>query len=94
MDWSKRAEYMQRKHGVLVQWADEAVHDDLAVWLDPDPKGKSGRSVRVIGYSPTARLVLVVILVRDTDLVHADFWGGNGWRANSTDKRMYEEGEV
>lgn len=93
VDWSKRAEHMRRKHGVQTAWANEAVNDALAVWLDPDPKSDSGISVRVIGYSPTARTVLVVILVPDEDLRQADYWGASGWRADGADKRMYDQME-
>jgi hypothetical protein len=51
----------------------------------------SGQSARVIGYSPTAAAVLVIILVRRDDRP-GSWWGGNGWRANSTDRRIYAEG--
>ena len=93
IDWSKRADYMRERHGVEPNWADEAVNDELAVWLDPDPKSHSGRSVRVIGYSVTRQRILVVILVRDPQLLDADFWGANGWHADGADRRMYETNE-
>jgi hypothetical protein len=51
---------------------------------------RSGDSARVIGYSPTAAAVLVVILVHREDKPGA-WWGGNGWHANSTDRRTYRE---
>jgi len=35
--------------------------------------------------------VLVVILVHREDKPGA-WWGANGWRANSTDRRTYREG--
>ena len=50
----------------------------------------SGQSARVIGYSPIATAVLVVILVRPEGRP-GSWWGANGWRANSTD-RIYAEG--
>jgi hypothetical protein len=59
--------------------------------FDPDPKSMSGQSARVIGYSPTAAAVLVIILVRRDDRP-GSWWGANGWRANSTDRRIYAEG--
>jgi len=63
VDWGKRADYVRSRHGVDPAWADDAVNDDHAVWLTPDPASRSGRSVRVIGYSRSAREVLTVILV-------------------------------
>ena len=54
---------MWEKHKVSVVDANEAVNDVDAVWFDPDPSSRSGRSVRVIGYSHSSRAVLTVILV-------------------------------
>jgi len=54
---------MRARHQVTPEQADEAVADIDAVWFDPDPKSKSGRSVRVIGYSHSRRSLLTVILV-------------------------------
>lgn len=88
-DWSKRAEYVRSRHGIELAWADEAVEDDHAVWLTPDPASRSGRSVRVIGYSITAREVLTVILVAaDVDVTErpaGDWWGSNAWVASPRD---------
>jgi hypothetical protein len=63
--------------------------DADALLFDPDPKSKSGNSARVLGYSPTAAAVLVIILVHRE---RGGWWGANGWRANGTDKRTYREG--
>ena len=82
---------MQTAHQLTVQAANEALADPDALLFDPDPKSTSGKSARVIGYSPTAAAVLVVILVRRDDR-SGSWWGANGWRANSTDCRIYAEG--
>ena len=63
VDWSKRSEYVCSRHAVEQAWADEAVQDEHAVWLRPDPASLSGRSVRVIGYSSSAQQLLTVVLV-------------------------------
>ena len=93
MDWSKRAEYVRSRHGVESAWADEAVEDDHAVWLVPDPASRSGHSVRVIGYSMSAREVLTVILVdADVDAEErpdGEWWGSNAWMASAPDRRLY-----
>lgn len=44
----------------------------------------------MIGYSPSAAAVLVVILVHREDRPGA-WWGANGWRVNSTDRRTYQQ---
>jgi uncharacterized DUF497 family protein len=90
VDWTHGAEHMRAEHGLTPQEADEAAADIDAVWFDPDPASKSGRSVRVIGYSRSRRAVLTVILV------HRDgggYWGANGWESNAPDRRRYEKGE-
>ena len=93
MDWSKRAEYVRSRHGVESAWADEAVEDDHAVWLVPDPASRSGHSARVIGYSMSAREVLTVILVdADVDVEErpdGEWWGSNAWMASAPDRRLY-----
>ncbi|BBZ49444.1 hypothetical protein BST25_10430 [Mycobacterium heidelbergense] len=40
---------------------------------------KSGRQVRTLGYSPSARAVLSVITLDKGDVV----WGVNAWQSNS-----------
>jgi uncharacterized DUF497 family protein len=91
VDWTHGADHMWSKHQVSVAEASEALADVDAQLSDPDPKSKSGISARVLGYSPTAAAVLVVILVHREDQPNA-WWGANGWRANSADRRTYREG--
>lgn len=91
VDWRYGAEHMWTGHALSVREANEALTDVDAQLFDPDPKSSSGRSARVLGYSHSARAVLVVILVHRDDKPGA-WWGANGWRANSTDRRSYEEG--
>jgi len=82
---------MRARHQVAAQQANEAIVDADALLFNPEPKSTSGVSARVIGYSPTAAAVLVVILVRREDKP-GSWWGANGWRANGTDRRIYAEG--
>ena len=91
MDWTHGAEHTWSKHQVSVAEATEALVDVDARLFDPDPKSKSGISARVLGYSPTAAAVLVVILVHREDRPNA-WWGANGRRADSADRRRYREG--
>ncbi len=68
-------------HGmpVEVDWANEAVRDEHAVRLVPDPATISGHSVPVIGYSGTADAVVTVILVcaeaGPDERPDGDWWG-------------------
>jgi len=69
-------------------WTQEVMDDvDLAVF-EPDPKSRMGAS-RFIGFSPSARRVLVVIAFRDGD---GDLHGINSWPATGADLRFYREG--
>jgi hypothetical protein len=95
VDWSKRADYVRTRHGVEPDWADEAIADEHALWLVPDPASRSGYAVRVIGYSVTANTVLTVILVDPVadpaEPPDGDWWGANAWRANHRERRLYSE---
>lgn len=97
VDWSKRGDYIRTRHGIEPGWADEAAGDAHAVWLTPDPASRSGHSIRVIGYSTSARSVLTVILLgADADPDEPPdgrWWGANGWVANDTDRRIYGKEE-
>jgi uncharacterized DUF497 family protein len=90
VDWQHGAEHMWAGHQVSVEQANEALADDERILVDPDPKSRSGQSARLIGYSPSAAAVLVVILVHREDRPGA-WWGANGWRPNSTDRRTYQQ---
>jgi hypothetical protein len=66
-------------------WADEAFADGQAVVYSPDPASKSGLSDGLAGYSLSARMVIVVIYLRDGPI------GLNAWKANATQARRYWE---
>jgi hypothetical protein len=95
VDWGKRADYIGSRHGISAAWADEAVGDRHAVWQVPDPASRSRLSVRVVGYSPSLRAVLTVILVSaDADRDErpdGDWWGSNAWMSNQQDQSLYSE---
>lgn len=93
-DWTHRREHIegrsQRKNeaeqDILVRWADEAYLDPQAVVFDPDYASNSGLSVRTIGWSDRAGLIITVITVRDED---HHLWGATAFRANPTDEHHY-----
>lgn len=95
IDWSHRADYIRTRHHVEPSWATEAVNDPASYWRDPDPASTSGLSIRVIGYSGTAELILTVILVQPTadpdEPPEGHWWGANAWPANTGDTRIYQE---
>jgi hypothetical protein len=74
--WQHGADHMHAQHQVTVQQAKEALADPDALLFDPDPKSTSGKSARLISYSPTAAAVLVLILVRREDRP-GSWWGAN-----------------
>lgn len=82
---------MWDRHQLTVSEANEAVADIDALWFDPDPHSRSGRSVRIIGYCHSKRAVLTIILVQREGA--AGYWGANGWESNSSDRRRYERGK-
>ena len=94
LDWRHREDYIRTRSArrseetdIDPTWASEAAADPLAQVIDPDPASTSGRSVRVIGYSPTADTVITVIVVDEEGITY----GVNAWRANPKDERDYWE---
>ena len=92
LDWQYRAEYIEsrsaRRPGdtdIEPAWADEAFADDDALVDSPDPASRSGKTDRLVGYSRTARMVIVVVYLRD------ELIGVNAWKANETQTRRYWE---
>ncbi|ETZ40469.1 MULTISPECIES: transposase [Mycobacterium avium complex (MAC)] len=79
--------HMWDHHQTTVAMAAEALDDPDVVAFIPDPKSRSGKSSRFIGYSPTAERLLVVIVVDH----HGQHYGANCWPANPTDQRIYRE---
>ena len=51
--------------------------------------------MRVIGYSASARDILVVVLVAadvdETEQPAGEWWGANAWVASPRDRRLYAE---
>lgn len=79
IDWRYRGDYVRtrstrraRETDIEPDWASEAAADPLA---------------QIIGYSPSADLVITVIV----DDNEATTYGVNAWRANRTDEREYWE---
>jgi uncharacterized DUF497 family protein len=87
VDWTYRADYVRDRHGVEVAWANEALQDPGALRIVPDPASRSGRSIRTIGYSPSAGCLLTVITVTEGDVIY----GVNSWKSNDIDIRRYRE---
>jgi hypothetical protein len=87
VDWTYRADYVRDRHGVEVAWANEPLQDPGALRIVPDPASRSGRSIRTIGYSPSAGCLLTVITVTEGDVIY----GVNSWRSNVIDIRRYRE---
>jgi hypothetical protein len=87
VDWSHRADYMRERHGMEVEWANEALEEPDALRIEPDPASRSGRSVRTIGNSTSAGCLVTVITVEEAGITY----GVNGWRSNDIDIRRYQE---
>ena len=79
---------MERRHGVSVAEADDALFDSNRVVISPDYNSVSGRSSRVIGYARITDAIVTVIVLRDRGIDY----GVNGWLANAKDRRIYLEG--
>ena len=92
LDWQCRGEYIRSRSArhagdtdIEPAWADKAFQDDDALVDSPDAASKPGKSDRLVGYSPTARMVIVAVYLRE------ELIGVNAWKANATQARRYWE---
>ena len=85
VNWSGRGAYKQLKHGLSPQGANEALADPNRVVIAPDYNSRSGRSVRIIGYSDSEDDIMTVIVLEHDGIEY----GVNGWVANGKDRRLY-----
>jgi len=67
----------------------EAWDDENAALIDPDYNSKSGKSMRLIGYSLSAGFLVTIILVR----FKGGLFAASAWKSNKKDQRLYNEGE-
>ena len=81
-----KAERNLRKHGVTFEEAATAFSDPLAMIIEDESHPENGR---IIGESLAARVLLVVFVERDRDLVRLI----SARRATRHERRRYEEGE-
>ena len=76
--------------GIDVAWAAEAVSDVDAAQVDPYWTSRVS-ALAIIGYSPGAGAVLVVLAYRDLD---GDLHGMTAWPATGRALRLYTEGRT
>lgn len=68
-------------------WTQEAIDDEHCIELKPYPRSRV-RATGYIGYSPSAKHVLVVIAYADLD---GDMHGMNSWPASGRDPATYRK---
>lgn len=88
VEWSEAGEHMFSKHHVTTGEADEALQDPDRIMIVPDYNSKSGRNVRIIGYSHTAGTLITVLALEFEGIEY----GVNGWYSNSKDRAIYTRG--
>ncbi|WVX89709.1 BrnT-like toxin [Mycobacterium phage Feyre] len=81
--------HLRERHDLSVAEAEEALHDPSRVTMVPDPASRSGRGIRVVGYSRSAGTVLCVLIVEHEGVMY----GATAFPANATYRRIYQEGE-
>jgi len=81
-----KAELNTRKHGVTFEEAATVFSDPLALIIEDESQPENAR---IIGESAAARILLVVFLERDRDVLRLI----SARRATRRARRRYEEGE-
>ena len=70
-------------------WTSEAINDPDRLVDEPDPHSAHANSVRIVGYSTTARMVITIVALRDhRGVLH----GASAWKTRGAPLRQYLEG--
>lgn len=100
VDWSEVGEHdparrAERKGtseaNIHTDWADEAVRDERR-WVR-SAGSKSGMTVKITGYSPSAGLVVTVVLAPKDTPPGWRWWGASAWKAKTREREIYESEE-
>lgn len=70
-------------------WTSEVVTDPNRLVDEPDPRSAHVNSVRVVGFSPTAGMVITVVALRDG---RGALQGASAWITRGAPLRQYREG--
>ena len=71
------------------QWTAEAVNDPDRIVDEPDRQSAHVNSVRVVGYSHSAAMMITVVALRDRD---GTLHGATAWRTTGKPRRQHLEG--
>lgn len=69
-------------------WTTEGVTDPNRLVDEPDPKWVHANSVRIVGYSPSAQMVITVVALRDR---YGVLHGASAWKTTGAPLRQYLE---
>lgn len=69
-------------------WTLDVVNDPERLVDEPDPRSVHANSVRIVGYSPAARMVITIVALRDTNGV---LHGASAWKTTGAALRQYLE---
>lgn len=70
-------------------WTVDVLSDPDRLVDEPDPRSAHLNSVRVVGYSPTARMVITIVALRDASGV---LHGASAWKTRGAPLRQYLKG--
>lgn len=69
-------------------WTVDVVNDPERLVDEPDPRSVHTNSVRIVGYSPAARMVITIVALRDANGV---LHGASAWKTTGAALRQYLE---
>lgn len=73
------------------EWTVEALNDPDRIADEPDLLSAHANSVRVVGYSHSAAMLITVVALRDR---HGVLHGATAWHTTGRQRRQYREGRT
>ncbi len=97
IEWSEKARDHLRTRSIRYAdavdidpaWTVEVINDPDRLVEEPDSRSAHANSARIVGYSPTARMVITVVALRGADGV---LRGASAWKTRGAPRRQYWKG--
>jgi hypothetical protein len=100
VDWSEIGDHDPARRSIRKGSTEKDIAPEWATEACQDPRrfvrsagSKTGMTVRVTGWSPSANCLVTVIVAPKDSPPGGDWWGATAWETKAVEAKTYREGE-